>query len=365
MLNIIKDSLNFNDQKYESLYKKVNNNYINLLQNKFQLLMENSKGANKENFKKLTKQISTKKLLKILEYPTVSNVILNSQSSQLNVEEVEFILIKALMAEVVGIYSKFEINKYSNYIWTADGSLLTYFVDNEFRQYNAPKVGNSIPVDNFSPNYHEFKAIAINEYNDKFEDYNMEEFYEGINRLEFNFEKLSQISKKFVSRFIKVLMLKQLNGDSKKSVLSCSDGAYIGRVAFVNIHIMKDWHLIEALIHEAIHGYIHQLNLTSKFATFHVTHDTNFTSPWTGNNLTLHNLFEAVHVWYAIFINYKNNGHHFSKEVLQERMQKLQTGFKKLNLEDVRIKKNVSSIYLDYLKAFKEEIVNYGVLVPN
>ncbi|PID71051.1 MAG: hypothetical protein CR985_01660 [Flavobacteriales bacterium] len=356
MLDKIKECLSFKKKNCLDFFIKVNLDYKKILKSKFNDYLASINTNYSETIIGEIEKLNYRKIDDFLEFPTISNIIFNEKNWD---DEINFSNVyKGLKAEVAFLENNFDLSRSENYLWTSDGSYLTYFDGKKFKQFISPKIGNSIPVDNYSPSYFSFTPEAINEYEDVFVDYEIEDLLDQVNVINESYDRLPKNHKIFIEIYIKSFMLKKLVGKSKKTISSCSDGDYIGRIAFVNSHKMSDWFIMESLIHEAIHGFIFQLNKTTKFITTYVKNDLNFKSPWTGNSLTLYNLIEAIHVWYAIYQYHIDFGiSEFDEKVSNERTNWLKKGFEKLDLKSGRIKNSVQSTFLDYLLVYKKEII--------
>jgi HEXXH motif-containing protein len=107
----------------------------------------------------------------------------------------------------------------------------------------------------------------------------------------------------FVTTFIEVLAIRQ-HLEQPNVFYSSTFSRYIGLVRFTNAHRPNANMptLVEALVHEAIHGLLYMCEeLAPAFSVKQEAERISLNSPWTGATISLHSYMHACAVWYGIY----------------------------------------------------------------
>jgi hypothetical protein len=135
-------------------------------------------------------------------------------------------------------------------------------------------------------------------------------------------------ARELVTTMIEVLALRRSGGITGLGSATFDEYPGLVRLANVHLHTVKLPHLNQALVHEAIHCFLHvHEELTGRFVPDDPG-DLTIASPWTGAPLKLQTYVHACAVWYGVYWLWSAQPPAEGDEALVEGLQRLaKTGF--------------------------------------
>ncbi|QTE21991.1 hypothetical protein [Polaribacter cellanae] len=326
--------------------EKLNDLLNKEIKNGFSLVKEINHKLSLLSDKEVFDLIKTPKFLNIVYRPGIRSI--EEQLSTIN---------RFLDAEVIWKQERFDSSK-NNIVWAINGKgCIRFTKDNTFSRYESPLLFDNVVLDFFSSYNYSLGKESYLTYNsnEELELHNFDEAELIVDKLEELFINTKENIREFINLFINVIHFKAIQ--NKKQYSSCTSGGYIGRVLIGNALSHRDELLIEAVIHEAIHGLlfmIDEINAWMPSAELDFTQKYNVQSPWTGNMLNIRNVLQACFVWYGLFTFWKS--YETSNEFIKNRINFIYKGFKGLNLDsDIKLEE----ITLEAINKVKSEVINY------
>lgn len=162
----------------------------------------------------------------------------------------------------------------------------------------APRVGSRIPIDFSSPH-----AQIVNSMPDcPFEAYEPDEVAQLSDLLGKALEVVERVSTSgagLIDRFVQVIVPRK-NPLQPQRGFGSSTPSHIGRLLIRNGHLMTFGHLVDSLVHEAIHGILFVVELSSPFVVDSTAEQPLIRSRWSGKMLPLQTYLHACFVWYGL-----------------------------------------------------------------
>ncbi len=105
--------------------------------------------------------------------------------------------------------------------------------------------------------------------------------------------------KALIETCARVVVVRKNRTETFVSFSSCH---YVGRIALVNPQLVSEWLIADALVHEAVHGYLYMHDPNPLWGLGADVHEEPGTvrSPWTGRALPVCAFLHACFVWYAL-----------------------------------------------------------------
>ena len=338
---LVENILSFSTANINDKAIKIKEEYLTLSYDRLIALVNKAIEENPdEQFSKILdvlNSFSEKELDDFLFIPEVANKIYR-RKDMTSFQKADYLL--KIIDGVNAVKEKtFDTKKYAE-LWTANGSHLYQFdvEDNEFAEYEAPTIQSSIVMDFFSP----YNRLISNEDCNASAEYvpgmySYEDSEEITNCLDVCIKRVNPIVQQFIRDFVAVMMFKKFTGPDENRVLlfSATDGAFISRVIFGNVDEYCDEELIDAIVHESIHGLLFMIDeLDSWMPKVDVSDEIGriIVSPWTGNMLTLRNVLQAVFVWYGLYNFWRIHEDFSDSPFISNRLNKIRKGFENLDI---------------------------------
>jgi hypothetical protein len=170
------------------------------------------------------------------------------------------------------------------------------------RPFIAPRIGNFLPVDAFSPYARAPFAPGLGEP----ADFTESELRSVVERLDEAIDLIRTVSPNALG--LVMLYAKQLV--LRKSVLAEADfgslslDEYIGRLTIINPHLER-WNrfqLAESIVHESMHSFLYAAELRGLcLVRREDPPSVQVKSPWSGASLDFHSFVHACLVWFGLF----------------------------------------------------------------
>lgn len=246
-------------------------------------------------------------------------------------------------------------NRYES-LWTSNGD---YFIRYDSKQrtyaeFYALSLVNNIPIDFVSPYCLKIDAAEINDNNSLVESKATEAFqiYAALNSTLKKLNGHDHFSI-FLRHYINVIVTKTQNSISFSS---STTGLFPGRVLILNGHHVGENKLIDAAVHEAVHGLLYMIEEVCPWMpSLEVSSRAGYSlqSPWTGNYINLRNFVQAVFVWYGLynFWNYCLENKLLDAAFAENRAEQIWKGFRELDLANLE-KSNALSFDKDFKETF-------------
>lgn len=330
--------LSFDQATSRSLGKAVWEAYLQLTRDKFYTLLVDL-DADAPGFGKAIAGSGVLEDHRFVLAPEASHMVHHAEEGQ--EELIREVLYKSMLAEVARNSRK--IVEYPS-LWSISGD---FFISESADGggpfvYEAPRVNGLIPIDFVSPYCSYMNHEELGEDAESgMANYPMEDCGEIVERLEAALAPLSGSFPEieaFLTQFTFHLVAKSNPGED---FTSGSNGFYIGRTVLANVELASPELLVEALVHEAAHGYLYMLEELSPWMADRersIELGRNVLSCWTGNAISLRSFCQAVFIWYSLHRFWKGaeNRDLYDADFVRARLHFIQAGFEKLDLDQIQ-----------------------------
>jgi hypothetical protein len=325
-------------------YRDTRNSFCSLLQGKLEAFKHN------EAIRQLLSQLTDTEINDYLLQPEVSHRLLFSGDDRV-LQSADFFR-TSLAAQLAKKTRTYDTALYHR-LWSGNGDYLISFNEEEgvFEEYEAPKVGDRVPIDFFSPYCMGLSQDEINESPDvQFDLYSIEEAEDVFAHLESAVLPLAdnQNFHELICQCNNVLMLKkQVNKNGRTPFISGSDGFFIGRTHVMNADAVGKEHIAEMFVHEGIHTILYMIEEQRPWMpgmSDAIRIGLNVPSNWSGNLLSVRSYFQAVFVWFGIWHlwKYALDNNLYDKARVEKRFAFVVNGFATLDLDKISKTYNIA-----------------------
>ena len=309
-----------------AIFTTVESNFNHFVDNLFlKFIKENNL---EENYNRL----NAKERKKLLQTPEVLNKLLwqnDFKNDQLN-----SFFSYAIEMEEAKSKKKFDYAEYSDSSWTLDGSFFINHTGNDnFDTFSTPYLSDTkIPIDCFSVYNRIDEEHMPKEWLSTTYDYSeAEDLTDNLSKV---YDGFDSIIKCLIQKNIYTILLRKIP-EKETLFTSGSDGGYIGRIVICNGHTVEDSVIVDALVHEAIHGLLYmidELNVWQPDRELSNKIGRTVVSPWSNNSITIRNLVQAIYVWYGLYNFWDKYGLAISETYRNDRLKLISKGFLLLDL---------------------------------
>lgn len=362
-ISYVEQILKFSDERILESALAIKKEYLALTYRKLMEMVEEAIETGGQQYsviKSILNEMDEKELDAFLFIPELANQIYRRKEMTL-VQKANYI-IRILEGEFARKEKVVDAERYQE-LWTANGSHLYQYdsESKEFSEYEAPLLFDEVVLDFFSPYNRMLSNVDCNIPNN-FEVgmYSFEEAAAIADRLRACLQKADPVIQQFIKHFSAVILFKKVDGevDDGKVLFSATDGAFVSRIILGNVENFYDEELMDAMVHESIHGLLFMIDELGQWMPNTKISDEIgriIASPWTGNKLTLRNVLQAVFVWYGLFHFWKGHEKTFDSSFAEERMENIKAGFENLNIKVYG--KEVPQETLETIAAAKQSVL--------
>jgi hypothetical protein len=302
--------------------------------------------------------------------PEVLNRILNFERFNYSVVNLFTSLNQFLDAEIARSNHKYNNIKYP-YLWSASGD---YFIkydatQDTYREFHAVRLSTGVPLDFFSVNLLAIRKEDVGGTSgDEIVPYEFDAAEKITSSIQEAIDPLHAFPNgvfQLLSKFAGVILVKRILNN--EYCISGTNGSYINRVVLANPELLSSSPLIDALVHECIHGFLFMVNeVDAWLPTIEEAepYGEQFISYWSGRGLPLRSFLEAHFVWYGLlrFWEFALQHNMYSEKYALERIKLIKSGFAKVNIEavDARLSKKLTKKLITAIHQMKSSLsINY------
>ncbi|MFH6944221.1 hypothetical protein [Flavobacterium sp. FlaQc-50] len=324
-ISLARHALLFSDESC-GIFTTVENKFNHFLEKGFlKFIKENDL---EENYKELNAE-EKKNLLRTPE--VISKLLWQSNFDQ---NQLKVFFSYAIEMEGAKLKKKFDYAEYSDSSWTLDGSFFISHTGNDnFETFSTPYLADTkIPIDCFSVYNRMNEEHMPKEWLSTTYDY--EEAESLTDNLTQIYNGFDPIVKCLIQKHVYALLLRKIP-EKENLFTSGSDGEYVGRIVVCNGHTVEDSVIVDALVHEAIHGLLYmidELNVWQPSREISSEIGRTVISPWSNNSITIRNLVQAIYVWYGLYHFWDKYGVQISETYRNDRLKLISKGFLLLDL---------------------------------
>ena len=195
--------------------------------------------------------------------------------------------------------------------------------------YQAPRIGEIVPVDFFSPNVAWAKQTTISSLADYLEftpadrEIVVNRLDESLGRIADTSEAAAQLIKRFTKVIIPIRVAQGAGSNSKRSSP--------GRVMMRGVENADSAIVASCLVHESIHQFLYVLEFAGRFVLNEPLGGV--VSYWTGRKLPLDSFIHACFVWYGLanFWMQARTRNTFPEDIANRELTKCLAGFRGCN----------------------------------
>lgn len=304
------------------------------VENEFNSFVNNLflKFINKNNLEEDYSKLNSEEKKHLLRTPEVINKLL--WQNDFKEDQLKLFFSYAMEMEQAKQSKKFDYAEYSDSSWTLDGSFfISHTGDDNFDTFSTPYLSDTkIPIDCFSIYNRIDEEHMPKEWLSESYDYSeAEELTDNLTKI---YDSFDSIIKCLIQKHVYTLLLRKI--PNKETLFtSGSDGGYIGRILICNGHTVEDSVIVDALVHEAIHGLLYmidELNVWQPSREISNEIGRTVVSPWSNNSITIRNLVQAIYVWYGLYNFWDKYGEPISEKYREDRLKLIRKGFLLLDL---------------------------------
>jgi hypothetical protein len=327
-ISLARHALTFADD-FTYIFKSVENNFKEFIKDKFHNLIQKD-----NNLQKNYHDLNYEQKKQLFNSPEILNKILWEENY--NYQDLISFFLLAIEIEKAKSTQTYNYKDFGDRKWSSDGSFfISHDGNNIFSTFFSPNLPETlIPIDYFSTN---IRNVCQEHLPKEWETslYEIEEAENLTNRIIDIYEKFPTNVKELVKYNTFAILMEKM--PSRENLFtSGSDGSYIGRVLICNGHTVEDSVLVDALVHESIHGLLYmidELNIWQPTRLASEKLGKIITSPWSSNPLNIRNLVQAIYVWYGLYNFWQLYGTLFSEKYRKDRLRLIEKGFNKLDLK--------------------------------
>ncbi|KPE49440.1 hypothetical protein [Chryseobacterium indologenes] len=324
-ISLARHALLFSDESCP-IFTTVENTFNHFINNLFLAFIKENK------IEEHYEELGSKQKKSLLRTPEVINRLLWQNDFDQN--QLKLFFLYAIEMEKAKLKKAFDYAEYSDSSWALDGSFfINHTGNNNFETFSTPYLSDTkIPIDCFSAYNRVDEEHMPKEWLSTTYDYSeAEEMTDNLTRV---YEMFDPIVKCLIQKHIYTLLLRKIPG-KETLFTSGSDGGYIGRVLICNGHTVEDSVIVDALVHEAIHGLLYMIDELNVWQpSREVSNEMGRTviSPWSNNSITIRNLVQAIYVWYGLYNFWEKYGNAISATYRNDRLKLISKGFLLLDL---------------------------------
>jgi len=327
-------SLNISLARHALLFSDESCDIFTTVENKFNHFVKDlfSKFIKENNLEEEYSKLNAKQKKHLLQTPEVINKLL--WQGDYKPDQLKSFFSYAMEMEAAKLNKKFDYAEYSDSSWALDGSFfINHTGDDNFDTFSTPYLSDTkIPVDCFSIYNRIDEEHMPKEWLSTTYDYSeAEELTDNLSEI---YDRFDPIVKCLIQKHIYTILLRKIP-EKETLFTSGSDGGYIGRIVICNGHTVEESVIVDALVHEAIHGLLYmidELNVWQPDRELSNEIGRTVVSPWSNNFITIRNLVQAIYVWYGLYNFWEKYGHAISETYRADRLKLISKGFLLLDL---------------------------------